>query len=144
MLPAKNQKMHVLAVENRMIKFDQFFNESHGVVPFRDSDMYDQAVSDWWGFIERSTKTVPKNIVKVAQTVNTNFSVQGPEQILQFWTATKHDIQSNKEKGPGYVIMVVQRLGGYPDSGYVIEDIDINLVKDWWREWVSDNEGHFE
>jgi len=39
--------------------------------------------------------------------------------------------------------MVIQRLGGYPDSGFIIEDIDIDLVRDWWVSWVQDNEGHF-
>jgi hypothetical protein len=124
--------------------FKRFFNESYAISPIRDVDMWDQATSDWWGFIERATDGIGKPLTKhIVNHIKSHFVIAGPDQQLEFYSANSLDMKTGQQKGSDKVIMIIRRIGGYPDSGYVITDIDITLVKNWWRDWIEDNEGHY-
>jgi hypothetical protein len=132
--------------------FKQFFTESHAIAPIRDIDMWDDAVLDWWGYIERSTEALDQPFAKhITRLSPPRLKVQGPDQILQFWKTNKMKLKKHETRGieigapygPTNVIMTIQRLGGYPDTSYVIQDIGLELVQQWWKDWLEDNEGRY-
>jgi hypothetical protein len=102
-------------------------------INFRDVDAFNHAYDQFEQMVGGTMEAMPKHIVKLAQSQPPRYYVRGPEQTLKFWPAAKMDISSGEEKGPGYVMMVIERLGGYPDSGFVITDVDVELIADWWK-----------
>ena len=61
-------------------------------------------------------------------------TVTGPDMTLYFSPVQKMDIGSGQDKGPSGVSVVVQQINADYEEGYMIPDVDIETIEEFWRQ----------